>query len=62
MDDVMDRVLLTPVETARALGIGRSKVYELMASGELASVRIGRCRRVPCEALAELVGSLRGEA
>lgn len=47
MSDVVERVLLTPTETAQALGIGRSKVYELMATGALASVRIGRCRRVP---------------
>lgn len=58
----MDKLLLTPAEAARALGIGRTKVYELMASGTLASVRIGRCRRVPREALAELVVSLRGAA
>lgn len=57
-----DKLLLTPVEAAQALGIGRTKVYELMAAGTLASVRIGRCRRVPREALAELVGTLRGEA
>jgi excisionase family DNA binding protein len=37
-------------------------VYELMASGALASVRVGRCRRVPREALAELVINLRGAA
>lgn len=62
MADVLDRVLLTPAEAARSLGIGRTKVYELMASGALASVRIGRSRRVPREALAELVDSLRSEA
>ena len=33
-----------------------------MASDALASVQIGRCRRVPREALAELVVSLRGGA
>lgn len=58
----MDKLLLTPAEAARALGIGRTKVYELMASGALASVQIGRCRRVPREALAELVSALRGAA
>jgi excisionase family DNA binding protein len=31
----MDKVLLTPVEAARALGIGRSKLYELLQSGRL---------------------------
>jgi excisionase family DNA binding protein len=37
----MDRLLLTPVEAARALGIGRTKVYELMAGGTLRSVKMG---------------------
>jgi excisionase family DNA binding protein len=58
----MDKLLLTPAEAARALGVGRTKVYELMASGALASVQIGRCRRVPREALTELVVTLRGAA
>lgn len=55
----MDKLLLTPVEAARALGIGRSKVYELLSSGELDSVRIGSCRRVPAEALHSFLVDLR---
>lgn len=39
-------LLVTPEEAARALRIGRSKVYELIASGAIKSVRIGRSRRV----------------
>ncbi len=54
----MDKLLLTPVEAAQALGIGRSKVYELMRSGTLASVRIDTCRRVPVTALTTLVAQL----
>jgi len=38
----MDKLLLTPTEAATALGIGRSKVYELMQTGQLQSVHIGR--------------------
>jgi len=34
-------VLLTPTEAAWALGIGRSKLYELMQAGILESVHIG---------------------
>lgn len=37
----MDKLLLTPAEAAEALGIGRSKVYELLASGQLPAVRVG---------------------
>ena len=47
----MDTLLLTPIEVARTLGIGRSKVYELLQSGQLASVRIGACRRIPADAV-----------
>ena len=43
----MERVLLTPEEAGRALHIGRSKVFDLIRSGELASIKIGRLRRVP---------------
>ncbi len=56
-----DRLLLTAEEVAQALGIGRSKVYELMASGQLRSVAIGRLRRVPAERLAEFVARLEVE-
>jgi excisionase family DNA binding protein len=45
----MECVLLTPEETGRALHIGRSKVFDLIRSGELVSIKIGRLRRVPVE-------------
>jgi excisionase family DNA binding protein len=47
----MDKLLLRPIEAAEAIGIGRSKIYELLASGELPSIRIGGSVRVPVEAL-----------
>ncbi len=52
------KVLYTPVEAARALGIGRSTVYELLATGRLASVRIGACRRIPVDAITAYVDRL----
>ena len=54
-----DQLLLTPVEAARTLGIGRSKLYELLQTGVLESVHIGACRRIPTEAVAALVDRLR---
>jgi excisionase family DNA binding protein len=57
---VVEPLLLTPEEAAEALAIGRTKVYELVAAGELESVRIGRSRRVPLEALHRFVESLLG--
>lgn len=55
----MDKLLLTPTEAASALGIGRSKVYELLKSGQLQSVHIGACRRVPLDALTAFLEQLR---
>ncbi len=55
----MDKLLLTPVEAADVLGVGRSKVYELMRTGALGSVRIDSCRRIPVEDLSALVSRLR---
>jgi len=61
-EDVMDKLLLTPQEAADALGIGRSKLYQLMRTGTVASVRIGSCRRIPGALLSELVARLQAEA
>ena len=47
----VEKLLLKPEEAAEILSIGRSKVYELIGTGELASVRIEACRRIPAEAL-----------
>ena len=54
-----DPILLTPTEAARALGIGRSKLYELLQTGALESVHIGTSRRIPTDALSDLVARLR---
>ncbi len=58
MSLLMTTLLYKPEEAAAVLGIGRSKVFELMASGELTSVQIGRSRRITQEALAEFVARL----
>lgn len=50
-------LLLRPMEAAAALGIGRSKVFALLASKELPSVHIGRSTRVPVEQLNEWIAS-----
>ena len=55
-------ILVTPEEAAKALRLGRSKVYELMASGELESVRIGRSRRIRWGALEAFANSLTASA
>lgn len=51
----LDKLAVTPEEAARLLSIGRSALYELMASGELRSFKIGRSRRVAVSAIEEFV-------
>jgi excisionase family DNA binding protein len=41
---VDEHELLKPEEVGRILKTGRSKTYELLASGDLPSIRIGRKR------------------
>lgn len=55
----IEPLLLTANEAAEALAVGRSKIYELIMSGKLESVRIGGCRRIPREALDAFVSQLR---
>jgi excisionase family DNA binding protein len=50
-----ERLMLRPTEAAEALGVSRSKAYELIASGELPVVRVGGCVRVPVAALREWI-------
>jgi excisionase family DNA binding protein len=47
----MTRLMLRPIEAAEAIGVSRSKAYELIASGEIPSVKVGGCVRVPVDAL-----------
>ena len=49
--------LLESREVARLLGIGRTKTFQLIASGELPSIRLGRCVRVPTAALYSWISS-----
>jgi excisionase family DNA binding protein len=48
------KLLLRPTEAASALGVSRARLYQLLASGEINSVKIGASRRVPA---VELRGS-----
>ena len=47
----VETLLLTPDEACAALNVGRTRLYELLASGELKSVTIGRSRRIPASSL-----------
>ena len=47
----MNAILIKPADAAKLLGIGKSFLYLLMASGQIASVKIGKSRRIPVAAL-----------
>ena len=57
----MDQLLLTPEQAAELLAVGRTKIYELLRTGTLESVRIGAARRIPAAALTAYVERLRQE-
>jgi excisionase family DNA binding protein len=52
--------LYTAEEIADRFRISRTKVYELMKSGELRSVRIGGSRRIPETAAGAFLAGLQG--
>ncbi|MER6514705.1 helix-turn-helix domain-containing protein [Nonomuraea sp. NPDC001636] len=54
----MTRLLLTVPEAAEALAISRSKLYQLLATGAVASIRIDGSRRIPVTALNEYITHL----
>jgi excisionase family DNA binding protein len=48
----------TVEQIAEILQIGRDKVYGLLRTGQLRSIKIGKLRRITDEQLAEFVASL----
>lgn len=52
------RKLLTVEEAAEQLGIGRTSMYRLVRNGGIESVRIGRLRRVPTDAITNYISRL----
>jgi excisionase family DNA binding protein len=58
----MERFLYTVEEVAQMLGLGRTKVYELIKLGEIPSVRISRARRVSGDAVTAFIARLTSPA
>ena len=44
-------LLLTALQAAQLLAIGRTSVYELIATGDLETVHIGRSMRIPADSV-----------
>lgn len=54
----MEKLGYSIEDAAEAVGIGRSLLCELIASGELQSVKIGRRRIIPVESLRAYIAKL----
>ena len=54
-DNVSDSLVLTPIETAKLLRIGRGTVYEQIRLGVIPSIRFGRRILVPRAALMKML-------
>ena len=54
----MERLAYTPKEACEALRIGRTKLYELFATGELKAVALGGKTLIPRDALENFMESL----
>ncbi|MDH6523437.1 excisionase family DNA binding protein [Streptomyces sp. SAI-135] len=48
-------LLLTVPQVMARLQLGRSAVYDLLRSGQLASITLGRARRIPAHALTDFI-------
>ncbi len=55
------RLLLSVEDAADRLALSRTRLYALIKTGEIVSVRIGRLRRVPVEALTAFTARLVAE-
>lgn len=46
-----ERILMKPAEAAAALGVGRNRIYELIAEGRIPVVRVGQRDMIAADAL-----------
>ncbi len=55
------RRLYSALEAASMLGVGRTYMFHLIATGQIESVKIGKLRKIPSDALEEYIDRLRAE-
>lgn len=55
------KLLLTVEEAAQRLAVGRTVMYQLVSSGAVESVTVGRLRRIPRQCLEEFIVALRND-
>jgi excisionase family DNA binding protein len=51
----MDKLTVSIADASNAVGVGRSKVYELINSGQLKTIKIGRRTLITVESIRALV-------
>jgi len=51
----MEKLLLRPMEAANIIGVGRTRMYEMIASGEIPAIHLGRSIRIPTNKLRQWV-------
>ena len=56
--NIMEKLLLRVEEVAESTGLSRATINREIRSGRLLSVKIGRCRRIPHQALENFVRDL----
>jgi excisionase family DNA binding protein len=58
----METLLYKPVQCQEILNLGRSKIYELLQTKKLRSIREGRAIRIPASSLKEYIEAREQEA
>lgn len=55
-----DPICVRVNDAARMIGIGRTKLYELIAAGEVETVKLGKSTRITTASLHDLIRRQRG--
>ena len=55
MTTLPDPICVRVNEAARMIGVGRTKLYELIAAGEVETVKLGKATRITTVSLHDLV-------
>lgn len=55
MTTLHDPICVRVNEAARMIGVGRTKLYELIASGDVQAVKLGKSTRITTASLHELI-------
>ena len=58
----MEQLMYRPADAAQVLGIGRTRIFALIKSGRLRSVKLGGARFITAEALRAFVRDLEEES